>query len=519
MERIKSPHLEKALVMYASKGRLHQCIRAVLEEDADYAADEIIALSEEVLSSFAAVGFSRYLLSEDQDEVYNDFLFGLFNGAGSGYNAGPLFRWAANMVLQCVSPEEDAFKFFWVVDEEGWKLNDELNQLAQLRNRVMHGFFLLPAHENNAFAEHIGSLLLRERAVRLFKSTDDFHFMGQEGFAGNWSVRKLDDWRPYFDCSEFGKRTKQIIHEESKEFWKLEDEFFSSGSVVQVPKQLREFLSKPGVGAMAIWHHPSDQLASDEIYRSIGIQLRNSANCTSICYRIDGVGYNFTASFLLRSILQHLWPEREYDQLKEDKLKQVLFQYRKEHRNERIVVLLQGVHLAMFSIQHVTSLFGFLFECGITVVAIGWRYRQLEYFFADSMYIGGGRAIPTRVEEFDPSIRNYFRFRTSCDVPFIKSADYYVFKSVFIHVLNATKNGVRIHARRFADENGLELEGVLEACDALHPWVEILRLEFEEDEWDEAAGVPRVLTESTQILLALGRTDLPKEYKHVVLSS
>lgn len=519
MENVRSPQLEKALDLYAPKGRIYNRIQAVLDEDADYAADEMIALSEEVLSSFAAVGFSRYLLSDSQSEVYNDFLFGLFNGAGSGYNAGPLFRWAANMVLRCISPEDEAFKFFWVADGEGWKLNEDLNQLAELRNRVMHGFFLLPAHENNAFAERIGSLLLRERAVRVFNSTEDFHFIGQEGFSGNWSVRKLDDWKPYFGCSEFGKRTKQIIHEGSKEFWELEGEFFSGDSVVVVPEQVREFLRKPGGGSMAIWCPPSDQLASGEMYRSIGIQLRNSANCISICYRIDGSGYNFTAPFLLRSILQHLRPEREYEKLNEEKLRQALFQHRKEHRDERIVVLLKDIHLSMFSNQHVTSVFGLLFECGIKLVAIGCRYRQLEYFFTDSMLIEGSRAIPTEIEEFDPWIRNYFRFRTSFDVPFIESADYRVFKSIFIHVLHAAKNGEPIHARRFADENGLELEGVLEACDVLHPWVEIVRLEFDEDEWDEVTGFPRVLTESTQILLALGRTDLPKEYKHIVLLS
>ena len=122
--------------------RLNQKIEAVQSEEDAYAADELVELGEEILSHLAAMGIATYLQQFKQKDVFNDFLISLFLSNGHAYNAGPLYRWAANMVKDAEG--EDALKlrpFFWQMKEGKEVLNEEIHHLASLRNAVMHGFF------------------------------------------------------------------------------------------------------------------------------------------------------------------------------------------------------------------------------------------------------------------------------------------------------------------------------------------------------------------------------------------
>jgi len=75
-------------------------ITAVQSEDDAYAADELVELGEEILSQLAAMGIAAYLKQPKQKEVFNDFLISLLLSDGHSYNAGPLYRWAANMLTE-----------------------------------------------------------------------------------------------------------------------------------------------------------------------------------------------------------------------------------------------------------------------------------------------------------------------------------------------------------------------------------------------------------------------------------
>ena len=73
-------------------------------------------------------------------------------------------------------------------------------------------------------------------------------------------------------------------------------------------------------------------------------------------------------------------------------------------------------------------------------------------------------------------------------------------------------------ARRFADEQQVNIEYVHEIMDVLAPWIPLTRLPFEADTFDELYGYPVDMTEVTPIYLALGRRDLKLEYTHKVLT-
>jgi hypothetical protein len=122
--------------------RLLQKIDAVQKEiDDAYAADELVELGEEILSQLAAMGIAVYLQQAKQKEVFNDFLISLFLSNGHAYNAGPLYRWAANLLKDADGVEAALLKpFFWEEKDGKQVLNEAIHHLASLRNAVMHGF-------------------------------------------------------------------------------------------------------------------------------------------------------------------------------------------------------------------------------------------------------------------------------------------------------------------------------------------------------------------------------------------
>ena len=166
---------------------LNQKIEAVQSEDAAYAADELVELGEEILAQLAAMGISAYLKQAKQKEVFNDFLISLFLSDGHTYNAGPLFRWAANMIKDAEGIEaERLHAFFWEKENGSFVLNKKLHHLATLRNAVMHGFFVLPPERNREEAQNMETILKEISDAKLFEQNwGDFHFLDKTHFNGH----------------------------------------------------------------------------------------------------------------------------------------------------------------------------------------------------------------------------------------------------------------------------------------------------------------------------------------------
>ncbi len=170
--------------------RLLHRIEAVQKEDDAYAADELVELGEEILSQLAAMGMAVYLQQAKQKEVFNDFLISLFLSNGHAYNAGPLYRWAANMIKEAEGTDAELLKpFFWEVKDGKEVLNTSIHHLASLRNSVMHGFFVLPPERNRKEAQKIEAILAKMNQASLFeKQFGAFHFVDAKGFNGHWNI-------------------------------------------------------------------------------------------------------------------------------------------------------------------------------------------------------------------------------------------------------------------------------------------------------------------------------------------
>ena len=506
----KWTHLKKAIDLNLPPA-IHSKLMDVKNEDIQYAADEIVELAEEILNHITGLGIIYYLKSKQQKEVYNDFLIQLFNSSGHDYNAGPLYRWAANMIKELEAEMPSAhYGFFWQDD----LLNSEVNHLAQLRNEVMHGFFVLPPERNFKEAEDISKLLIRLSEASWFEPQGNFHFYGEKGFTGKWNITDENEWQAYVLDNGFGTLCQRILNENSEAFWTAEESVFNTIKT-EIPAVLSDFVQSNVKGAFAVWVHPHDTQQFD-LYTSIGTWLKGQKDTITIGYQLQDQGLSYTAGFLLNR-LAHVLNTSGIAAGKNSKLEDVLKKLRADNKDKKVVVLVNNVHLALFSSQHLTTLNNFLYENNILLIALGEHYEHFDKIFNKSFSVSQMSATPKDIEA-KTALHNYLRFKGPSKERMEQKADVEMLEKILDQVIQELNLGKTLYARHFADDNQYHLEYVLEIFALLHPWVKTKREAFEADTIDELYGFPSTMTEVTPIYLSLGRRDLKLEYQHKVIS-
>ncbi len=496
---------------------LKQKIELVIAEEDAYAADKLVELGNEILIQLAARGVAAYLQQEKQKEVFNDFLISLFLSDGHNYNAGVLYRWAANMLKDAEGEFVEILRpFFWQTKEGEEVLNEMIHHLASLRNAVMHGFFLLPPEHNREEAKKIEAILEQMNQANLFdKDFGDFHFLNSKGFSGQWKITGVNDWEKLSICYEFGALANRISHEYSDNF-RLEEQAFASKNSIQLPecKIAVDKLLEKGKGAMVFWYPPGSVLG-EQAYRTL-IRTVVDKNFLPVYYSLHEKGATFTSPFLEREIGKSLY---EHTQIKNTLIRPLWF-LQNEEQNKSItkkpVIVLHDVHIALFNTEHLTGLFNKLYNAGIPILCTGWHYPYLKRFFNLEMNLGAGSSdVSDRMVTF--SLLNYIRFKGPSREQNDEIQEYQKLKTIVDHLFILLKNREKVFARRFADQHNYPIEYVHEAFGILSPFYLTEKESFIEDQVDESMGFPKTVEESSLIFLTLGRRDLKLEYKHKVL--
>jgi hypothetical protein len=529
---LRSPKLKAAQRLYSNNHRLSRFINAVLNEQEAYAADELVELAEEVLKQIAAVGIAHYLSQGNlHKEVYNDYLMQLFTSSSNDHNAGPIFRWAANMVKDCphLIPSP-TYGFFWeehpdssISGEQNFVLS-KVNRLGELRNRVMHGFFVLPPEENRKEADLLGELLIYAQQSGLWNdlSGQELHFSQKGLFLGTFALQDPAQWDHYSKSpTPFGQLAKRIAEEQAPDFWSNEEkalgkayDLAQSVKFEEPVEALKKFFASRDQGAFAVWVHPHDSVV-DACNAYIHRGLAALTDTRIVAYSLHEQGINFTGEFLLRRLISVLDSDGKY--AKSDKKLGDLLKAVRSSTTDRIVVLINRVHLALFSPQHITRIHNVLFENRIFLVAVGHHYEYFNSIFNASFKLEHSTRIPS-ADEAKVALRNYLRFKGPSYERAEDRSDVQMLEEILQKLTMELSSGKEIFARRFADENQYDVEFVHEIFAILHPWLRSARKPFEEDQVDELYGVPSVMTEVTPIYLALGRRDLKLEYQHKTLS-
>ena len=491
--------------------------KAVNEEYQAYAADELVEFGEDMLCQLAAMGIAAYLQQPKQKESYADYLMTLFAPNSHTPNAGPLFRIVADMILDAEGEQAKLlYPFFWQEKSGKLVLNDDIHHLAQLRNKVMHGFFVLPPEVNREEAEKMADVLESMINKKLFEQNwGTFHFLGEKGFNGNWNISE-EGWNLFENCHAFGKLAKRVRFEYSNEFDTEQKEEAAVTSLIQnseLTNTISEFLAKNKKGALAIWHRPADDKGIGGYQFAIQTIAQNEF--LPVFYSLNETGITYTFDFLLRKLVQSL-----ADHTKQSK-------YNKDHREAikelrkkctlRPIVILNNIHIGLFNENHVLQLANDLFDLEIPMICFGAHYPYLNRYFNQDFTIVSSAIIPTEAQ-WRKSLLNYLRFKGPNAEVKNDRKDYELLETILKIMLTVLNDGKQIVARRFADENDFPIEYVQECFAILHPYLNSSIENFEVDEIDELYEFPKEIKESSRIFLGLGRRDIKLEYKHKILS-
>ncbi len=492
-------------------GRLKDCISAVLGEKDEDAADEIVELGEEILHQLAAAGFARYLRSGQQTESVNDFLLQLFASSGHDYNAGPLYRWAANAVKDIGEMREQSwFPFFWMDNQ----LNADAQHFSELRNRVMHGFFVLPPEVNRAEAERMAAFMESMLSAGLFITASNLHFVTGDGFTGNWNITAPEQWVQLIADTPFGRLCNRVVEESGDTYWSDQAARIAAGDDSACPDAVKSFVQGNRKGALAIWVHPADP-DPEPTFTAACSWLMKQEGLVTIAYSIAETGLSFTDSFLLQRLIAVLQADGAAAG-KGKKLADVAAALRKKEKR-KVVVLVSGIHRSMFSPKHLLTLRDFLHRNDILLIAAGHHFAHLDQSFNSSLTIPFPASVPDGAMR-RIAMHNYLRFKGPFADRFSDAPAVAELERIMDELCFELAEKREVYARRFADAHDFSGELVNEVFAILQPWVSVRRAPFEPDTLDELYGVPSVVTEATPVYLALGRRDVRLEYQHKILS-
>lgn len=497
--------------------RLTLKIQAVQTEADAYVADELVELGEEILTQLTAMGMALYVTQAKQKSVYNDFLISLFLSNGHAYNAGPLYRWVANMIKEADGEQAQLLKqFFWETKNGVEVLNETIHHLASLRNAVMHGFFVLPPDRNREEAEKMETILESIIEAKLFEiDFGSFHFLKLEGFSGFWNIMEAKDWKCFDDQFLFGKLAKRVSHEYSPNFRTEEHEFAFRKTEINpgLQEAVQELLNN-NKGALFAWYRPSDEqgiAAYRQMVQGLDIKIFQP-----VYFVLHPNGASFTAAFFEQEISKVLVELTSDETAAKDPWKYL--KSNKGKLTKKLVVVIHDLHVALFSPNHLTQLFNTLYDAEVPVLATAWQYPYLKRFsnYSYSLSNPGGTMQSADIEF---SLLNYLRFKGPSAEQSTEIDDFENLKKIVLLIHKELLSNSKVVARRFADAHQLPIEYVHEAINILSPFYRIDKEPFILDEVDELYGFPKTIEESTRIFLTLDRRDIKLEYKHKVIYS
>jgi len=507
----KSPKLTQSI-----KDRIND----VLEEEEAYVADELVELSECILFELASLAFATYLQQNRQKEVYNDFLIQLFNTRKNTLNAGPLFRWSANMIKDTEDEKsKKIFSLYWELKNDKKVLREKINQLSELRNDVMHGFFILPAERNQKEATNIAQLLEELISIDVFSILKgvNYHFLKTENnltsFKGDWKIQE-QEWELLNNTHSFGNLSKKIRGQLSNDFEDQQNKFLkehSTGKSVNI--EILNFINSKEQGAIANWFRPDENYNTE--FSNLVNELKKDDNIVCVFHSLEKTGISHTGEFLLNRIVNKLHSIHPNEKISKNN-KKALSSLRNK-TEKKIIVVINNIHQSLFHPDHVIQLADYLYNNNIILVAFGICHPWLNQFFNQKISNEKEAYVPNETEWKEIFI-NYLRYKGPNKDINDEKKDFETLEEIVLMFLKDIKNNKILFARRFADENKLPIEYVHEIFDMLYPFFNYDQKEFELDNIDPLYDFPEELTESSRVLFSIGRRDTKLEYQHKTLS-
>lgn len=518
---MKNTDLEKYYKHPKLSSSICDRIKEVIDEDEAYVADELVELSEQILLELASAGISLYLSQSNQKEVFNDFIIELFTSKSHSFNSGPLYRWSAHMVKDLDdSLSKNIKSLFWNESDGDFVLNHDFEKLSELRNAVMHGFFILPAERNREEANHLAKVLemMIEKNIFEISSNMNYHFLnnnqGLFSFNGDWSISD-DKWSLYKDCFDFGKLSSRIQYEISSKYNEDQNALVEKSKLINsIDSKLLDYLNNNEKGAVSYWLNPDED--SSEFYSTIIKNIKNNDAFLPVFQQLETGGVNFTSEFLLNRVVNKLAFHVNENKYSKNN-KKALYQLRKKCKVKPVVIIDQ-IHLSLFNSDHILHLANLFYENNILFVAFGIHHSWMDQFFNLSI-----KKVTTKssINEKDwlPVFLNYLRFKGPDNNVADQKSDYSQLYAITSKLISEIKKEKVVVARRFSDKYKYPIEFVHEAFSILNPFFEFNTESFDLDELDNLYNFPKEITEGSRVLFSIGRRDNKLEYQHKILKT
>ncbi len=494
---------------------INEKIKEIMDEDEAYVADELVELCDEILIQLASIGIALYLSQKKQDENFNDFIIQLFTNRAHYYNAGPLYRWSAHMIKDLKDEKSKKIHhLFWNKNQ----LNEQMNNLSELRNAVMHGFFVLPAERNIEEANNLAKVLKSIVESDLFHLIDEssFHFLKKEkdltSFTGAWDIEETD-WDSYKNSFDFGVLTQRIQYEKSAKYEDDQIKILEKNNTVKCD-EIKDYVNQSTRGAISCFFRPSSNYV--DTYSSIVNELQKDENNIVFFQDLESNGLNFTSSFFIERLNKFLSDKTDTSQHSKNH-KRALIQLRNK-TSSKIIVVVNNIHLAMFNDDHILKLTDIFYENNIHFVGVGIFHSWLEKFFNKSVLLDK-KTEKVKDDVLVEITSNYLRFKGPNKNLEEEKDDYFLQIEVLQKLVKEINKEKIIIAREFSDRNKYPIEFVHEALDILSSFYNISSKDFLKDELDELYDFPKKITESSRVLFSVGRRDTKLEYQHKTISN
>ena len=501
--------------------RIKLLVDDVNRETLEYLADELLLLSEEILSQVSAYGVLLYLQHGGnlQTEKNNDYiLHDLFLHEGH-QNAGPVFYRVRKIVQELSAVLSDKQNELFSSESE---INKKLQDLASFRNALMHGFFKLPAERNLELVEEIHTVL--EKLLNyhgIFNHKADFHFWKNEGFSGHWFITDDAGWvnlagKNVTLFERLASRAKEELHSDT--FVNTVSLSHESTSEFEYKGKVEDFVTEKQSTdfkeSLYVQFHPRDKNHQDEFYENTYAFLSQKKDIELLSYTIDENGIGFTSYLLIQQLLKNLGLQTDEKDPKQ-KIKSKVTGLKKS--GKKMIILINNIHLVPFASDHITSLLKFFKESKIYFIGIGWEYEHLNSIFSQKIDPRKVRNIIPDELEVNLLLKNHTRHRG----PFEKEDGYVELTRIIQNIRNRLIEKKTVIARQLANEEKIDIELVNEALYILYPYFKYDQsgddANYKKDDLDELYGFPKTQTETSSIFLTLGRRDIDLEYKHKIL--
>jgi len=505
-------------------------LKPLFQEEAHFAADEVSALAEACLAYFNGLVMMAYLREGKQTEKLNQMLLDFFTGTKR--HAGEVYRTITTKILLFKPDHPLADK---LLDKQSMNYRKEINDLATLRNEIMHGLFVLPPDKNHENTERIATLLENFFADGFAQMVIDNEVPQMNGL----------DMRPYFTVEEnnitlndglskvfYTAETDEVL-KDTGDFYRLYQKSISEQTIDYIDKQISIALSTP------LKKDPQTDSILNQIHRFLDQEKGNvwvhgyledreaistalikdltDKNTLVIPYTLENNGLKYTALYALKQLFLKtgLSVKKDYKESPEKYIEKL----KSDSAVTSVVFIINSINKRQFAENHVLTLMNDFYSKDVRVVGLSDYYPSLSPFFNASIEI-----VSERTQDLTPAIINQllndYLYDTGPDqaVTTQDKQDYEELKKAVDLLWKQLNEQEYVNLRNLAGSNNtfsfLMLE---EAADIIAPYVERDTLLFEPTEWDPLTDLPMKETESSLIYTILGRHDIRMEYEQPIL--